>query len=107
MTRSTKRLRATAKRKRAARLAGWRLCRERRVLEVEIRGEEERAEPLSRRLASAQRTTHQAARSVRNLFDAWPGIIERLKGAEFRLLLLDFDGTLVRLRRRPEDVRFS
>jgi trehalose-phosphatase len=77
------------------------------VLEVEIRGEEERAEPLSRRLASAQRTTHQAARSVRNLFDAWPGIIERLKGAEFRLLLLDFDGTLVRLRRRPEDVRFS
>jgi trehalose-phosphatase len=44
---------------------------------------------------------------VRNLAGAWPEVIARIRDAEHRLLLLDFDGTLVRLRRHPDDVRFS
>lgn len=46
-------------------------------------------------------------RDVRNLAGAWPEVIARIRDAEHRLLLLDFDGTLVRLRRHPDDVRFS
>ena len=38
---------------------------------------------------------------------AWPEVIARIRNADQRLLLLDFDGTLVRLRRHPDDVRFS
>jgi trehalose-phosphatase len=44
---------------------------------------------------------------VRNLAGAWPEVIARIRAAEHRLLLLDFDGTLVRLRRHPDDVQFS
>jgi trehalose 6-phosphate phosphatase len=44
---------------------------------------------------------------VHNLAGAWPEVIARIRDAEHRLLLLDFDGTLVRLRRHPDDVRFS
>lgn len=38
------------------------------------------------------------------MFDAWPEIIARLRGAESRALLLDFDGTLAKLQPRPGDV---
>jgi trehalose-phosphatase len=38
---------------------------------------------------------------------AWPGVAARIRDSDQRLLLLDFDGTLVRLRRHPDDVRFS
>ncbi len=44
---------------------------------------------------------------VRHLGSAWAEVIARIRDAEHRLLLLDFDGTLVRLRRHPDDVRFS
>jgi trehalose-phosphatase len=40
-------------------------------------------------------------------FRAWSEISERLKAAEPRVLLLDFDGTLVRLRRNPLDAKLS
>jgi trehalose-phosphatase len=50
-----------------------------------------------------QRTTQ----NVRQLADAWPEVIARIRDADHRLLLLDFDGTLVGLRRHPDDVRFS
>jgi trehalose-phosphatase len=41
------------------------------------------------------------------LSSAWPEVIARIRDADHRLLLLDFDGTLVGLRRHPDDVRFS
>lgn len=49
----------------------------------------------------------KANHGARHLFRAWPDIIARLKNNESRALLLDFDGTLVRLRRRPEEARLS
>jgi trehalose 6-phosphate phosphatase len=44
---------------------------------------------------------------LRRLSSAWPEVIARIREADQRLLLLDFDGTLVGLRRHPDDVRFS
>jgi trehalose-phosphatase len=43
----------------------------------------------------------------RPLFSGWPGLARRLRAAHSRILLADFDGTLVRIRRRPGDVRLS
>lgn len=40
-----------------------------------------------------------------HLFDCWSQIVRRVHLAEHLVVLLDFDGTLVRLERRPEDVR--
>ena len=50
----------------------------------------------------------KAAREIhgaRSALRAWPEISARLRSAERWVLLLDFDGTLVKLRSRPEDVR--
>ena len=49
----------------------------------------------------------RTTQNVRHLADAWPEVIARVRAAGHRLLLLDFDGTLVGLRRHPDDVRFS
>ena len=68
--------------------------------------QEKRADPSSPAVASAPRK-RRAISDVRNLAGAWPEVIARTRDAEHRLLLLDFDGTLVRLRRHPDDVRFS
>ena len=68
--------------------------------------QEKRADPSSPAVASAPRK-RRAISDVRNLAGAWPEVIARVRDAEHRLLLLDFDGTLVRLRRHPDDVRFS
>ncbi|HEY2108718.1 MAG TPA: trehalose-phosphatase [Candidatus Acidoferrales bacterium] len=68
--------------------------------------QEKRADPSSPGLASARRQ-RRAISDVRNLAGAWPEVIARIRDAEHRLLLLDFDGTLVRLRRHPDDVQFS
>jgi len=46
-------------------------------------------------------------RSPRYLFRAWNEITERIRNAEILALLLDFDGTLVRIQRRPMQVRVS
>jgi trehalose-phosphatase len=43
----------------------------------------------------------------RPLFSDWPRLSARLRAASSRILLTDFDGTLVRIRRRPGDVRLS
>jgi trehalose-phosphatase len=40
--------------------------------------------------------------SMRRLFDNWSGIASRLRAAPAIALFLDFDGTLARLRPRPE-----
>lgn len=45
--------------------------------------------------------------SPRPLFRDWPRLAARLRAARSRILLTDFDGTLVRIRRRPGDVRLS
>jgi trehalose 6-phosphate phosphatase len=46
-------------------------------------------------------------RRARNAWDAWREISARLQGAGRYAFFLDFDGTLVELKRRPEDVRPS
>lgn len=46
-------------------------------------------------------------RSPRYLFRAWNEITDRIRNAESLALLLDFDGTLVRIQRRPMQVRVS
>lgn len=43
----------------------------------------------------------------RPLFSDWPRLSARLRAASSGILLTDFDGTLVRIRRRPGDVRLS
>ena len=49
----------------------------------------------------------RSTQDLRRLRSAWPEVIARIREADQRLLLLDFDGTLVGLRRHPDDVRFS
>ncbi len=46
-------------------------------------------------------------RSPRYLFRAWKEITGRIHSAGLLVLLLDFDGTLVRIQRRPMQVRVS
>ncbi|MBZ5514243.1 MAG: trehalose-phosphatase, partial [Acidobacteriia bacterium] len=43
-------------------------------------------------------------RGSRHLFDRWAQVSARLRAARHVALFLDFDGTLLPLRRRPEDV---
>ena len=54
--------------------------------------------------SAAGRRTRKKSRGARSLFHAWPEVIARLRKAESRALLLDFDGTLARLQPRPDDV---
>lgn len=44
---------------------------------------------------------------TRPLFDAWPALARRIRKAKCVLLLLDFDGTLVGFKPRPEEVRLD
>lgn len=46
----------------------------------------------------------RSRRGTRRLFDRWAQVAERLRAAKHLALFLDFDGTLVPLRPRPEDV---
>jgi len=46
-------------------------------------------------------------KTARPLFPDWPQLAKRMRSAPRRILLTDFDGTLVRLRRSPGDVRLS
>lgn len=58
----------------------------------------------------AQRNENRLIRDrryPRYAFDALREIVSQLKEAKTRILLLDLDGTLVRIRKRPEDVRLS
>ena len=41
---------------------------------------------------------------ARHLFDCWPQVVRSLHSAQRFALFVDFDGTLVPLRRRPSDV---
>jgi trehalose 6-phosphate phosphatase len=55
--------------------------------------------------ANALRKRSAPDRSPVSAFRAWPEIRDRLRAAHHGAILLDFDGTLVNLRRRPSDVR--
>jgi trehalose 6-phosphate phosphatase len=48
---------------------------------------------------------HRTARSPRYIFRAWNEIQSHIRNAELCALLLDFDGTLVKIQRRPWEVR--
>jgi len=72
-----------------------------------IRPEEKRAIERSRAhsVAGAPKG-HAAAHSPRYLFGAWGHeIATRIRNSEICVLLLDFDGTLVKLQRNPWEVR--
>ncbi|MFZ3200225.1 MAG: trehalose-phosphatase [Candidatus Acidiferrales bacterium] len=56
------------------------------------------------RIRWKQRPAREAG-GARSAFRAWPEIAARLRSAKRWMLLLDFDGTLVNMRSRPEDVR--
>jgi trehalose-phosphatase len=45
--------------------------------------------------------------TTRHVFDVWAQVAERVRTAEHLALFLDFDGTLVPFRMRPEEVRLS
>ncbi len=49
----------------------------------------------------------KAGKGPRPLFDAWRGAARRIRKANRVLLLLDFDGTLVDFKPKPEDVRLD
>ena len=69
--------------------------------------------PKEKRAIERSRTHHLpgasngdvAAHSPRYLFRAWSEIAARIRNAEICALLLDFDGTLVKLQRNPWEVR--
>ncbi len=44
-------------------------------------------------------------RVAHHLFDSWPLVVRAIHSAKHVALFLDFDGTLVPLRRRPSDVK--
>jgi trehalose 6-phosphate phosphatase len=71
-----------------------------------IRAKQKRASKHTRaRSGSGAPTGHAAAHAPRNLFRAWGEIAKRIRNAEICALLLDFDGTLVKLQRNPWEVR--
>jgi trehalose-phosphatase len=56
---------------------------------------------------SASRSDSNSIRPPRHALRVWPEISARIHAASHHALLLDFDGTLVGLKRRPPDVRLS
>jgi trehalose 6-phosphate phosphatase len=65
----------------------------------------DRRAPSSILRIGAKHETRSLARYPHYLSRRWPAIAARLRGADLCALFLDFDGTLVTLRNRPEDVR--
>jgi trehalose-phosphatase len=59
------------------------------------------------RAKSPEAEGRSAPRAPRHLLACWPELRKSLRAAKRVVLFLDFDGTLVRLRRRPEDVRLA
>jgi trehalose 6-phosphate phosphatase len=73
---------------------------------LETRQEDEGAiEDPRTRTISRPAKANVSPRSPRHLFRAWGEITERICNAKICTLLLDFDGTLVKIRRRPWEVR--
>jgi trehalose 6-phosphate phosphatase len=73
---------------------------------LQIRPKNKRAHEHSRTLGVAGAAEgNPANHSPRYLFRAWDEIAARIRNAKTCALLLDFDGTLVKLQRRPWEVR--
>jgi trehalose 6-phosphate phosphatase len=60
-----------------------------------------------RGLSVAARTAEETPDAALSAFRSWPAIRQRLGASKRWAFFLDFDGTLVNLRRRPSDVRIS
>ena len=69
-------------------------------------GERSRARCVAGALVAKQRQRRRAAGQgkAQHLLACWPRLAGRMRRAEHLAVFLDFDGTLVPLRRRPEDV---
>jgi len=80
--------------------------RRRRALETRPDGESAFQPPRRRPIPPLAKNSASPA-SPRYLFRAWNEITERIRNAKILALLLDFDGTLVRIQRRPMNVRVS
>jgi trehalose 6-phosphate phosphatase len=65
----------------------------------------ESCKPLGAGLVSEEPEDFHSAHSPRYVFGAWKEISERIEGAKALALLLDFDGTLVKIQRQPDTVR--
>jgi trehalose 6-phosphate phosphatase len=61
----------------------------------------------STRERAAPRKNPDSARGPRHAIRAWAEISTRIRAAGYHALLLDFDGTLAPLKRRPQEVRLS
>jgi trehalose 6-phosphate phosphatase len=72
----------------------------------QVRPKNKRApEPARGHLVPGAAPGKPAVHAPRYLFRAWSEIAGRIRGAKTCALLLDFDGTLVKLQRRPWEVR--
>jgi trehalose-phosphatase len=56
---------------------------------------------------SAPRKNPDSAQGPRHAIRAWPEISARIRASNYHALLLDFDGTLAPLKRRPQEVQLS
>jgi trehalose 6-phosphate phosphatase len=74
--------------------------------ERQIRGVLNVAEPVIEKQTRASGVV-KPNRRPRHTSRAWPEIRTKMHKAPYRALFLDFDGTLVRLQRRPDDVKLS
>ena len=73
-----------------------------------IRPQEKAALQRGAGLKARRRRPRVASRPRRrHLFDCWPQVRKRLRAAKRVALFLDFDGTLVPMRSRPEGVRLD
>jgi trehalose-phosphatase len=59
------------------------------------------------RVVAARRAQPCSHSTPRPLFSSWPEVRARIRAARQLAVFLDFDGTLVKLRHRPGDVRVS
>src|SRR6201984_2962709 len=96
----------TKRKNRATPRPDWQSFRGRQARPVATNAQEKSVDDSSPALVLVP-GKRRSVQGLRHLSSAWPQVIARIRDADHRILFLDFDGTLVRLRRHPDDVRFS